>query len=163
MTDDFMAVLRHRGRVAERRRAINATSSVYFILCDAPPRYIKIGVAEKVEQRLHDLRAANPYPLKLLATMSGGVPAERKLHKRFAHCRHNREWFLPTPELLAFIDALPKPPPFVKPERVTVCENCVPRCLDCDVPYYPGEGPFQRRHRDILSARMAQPVHGRFA
>jgi hypothetical protein len=49
---------------------------------------------------------ANPYPLKVLATMEGGKQIESSLHDRFADAFHRGEWFRKTPELLAFIDQI---------------------------------------------------------
>jgi len=41
--------------------------------------------------------------LKLLVLMPGTLADERALHQRFSAARIDREWFLPTPDLLAFI------------------------------------------------------------
>jgi hypothetical protein len=78
---------------------------VYFIECGD---FIKIGFASSVKQRLSDLSIATPYPLVILATVSGDMSTEKRLHQRFCVARHKGEWFRKTPQLLCFIDALNK-------------------------------------------------------
>lgn len=62
---------------------------------------IKIGSSTNVAQRMVALDAS------LLASMPGGVAAERRLHRRFADARIAGEWFRPTPELMSFIAEVP--------------------------------------------------------
>jgi Meiotically up-regulated gene 113 len=76
---------------------------VYFIECGD---YIKVGYTGSVRARLTNLAMANPYPLKVLATMEGSKQTESSLHDRFADAFHRGEWFRKTPELLAFIDQI---------------------------------------------------------
>jgi hypothetical protein len=59
-----------------------------------------------VKARLINLATANPYPLKVLATVEGGKNIERSFHDRFADSFHRGEWFRKTPELIAFIDQI---------------------------------------------------------
>jgi hypothetical protein len=77
-------------------------SFVYFIECGG---YIKIGYTS-LKARLSSLATANPYPLKVLATVEGDQQTEELLHNRFADAFHRGEWFRKTPELLAFIDEI---------------------------------------------------------
>lgn len=78
-------------------------SSVYFA---AAGDRIKIGWSRKVASRIAQLQTGNPEPVRLLATMPGGVSKERELHRRFAHARLAGEWFTATPDLEEFVSAL---------------------------------------------------------
>ena len=78
-------------------------SFVYFIGCGD---YIKIGYAASIKMRLSSISTSNPYPLKVLAAVAGGIEVERGLHNRFADSLHRGEWFRKTPELMAFIAQL---------------------------------------------------------
>ena len=79
---------------------------VYFVQCGGSEGRIKIGKAGDVAVRLAELATASPATLNLLATMGGGRKAEREMHERFRHLRRHREWFDPSPDLLAFIAAI---------------------------------------------------------
>ena len=83
--------------------------TVYFIRADCPVGYIKIGIANNPKGRLAGMQVHCPYLLRLLATSTGGRKVEKELHRRFHDAHVRGEWFRPTPELLAFIEALPKP------------------------------------------------------
>jgi hypothetical protein len=48
----------------------------------------------------------NPHPLVILATVSGDMSIEKRLHQRFGMARHKGEWFRKSPLLLAFIGEL---------------------------------------------------------
>lgn len=80
-----------------------ASTWVYFVQ-DSHSGAIKIGKADRPEQRIKELQTGTPYPL----TMLGVVPADRNteadLQKRFTDARIRGEWFLPEPDLLAFIN-----------------------------------------------------------
>lgn len=57
---------------------------------------IKIGTSEDPRRRARELG------IVLLRVAPGGVEDERRLHRRFARFRVDREWFLPAPEVLAY-------------------------------------------------------------
>ena len=78
--------------------------AVYFIR--AATGEIKIGHAKDPLKRLNDLQTGQPAPLRLLATMPGGVEVERELHDRFAEFHLQGEWFFATERLLGFIEGL---------------------------------------------------------
>lgn len=88
---------------------------VYFVRSGD---YIKIGVSSNVIIRVaQSIYAWNPHQ----ATPLGWIPEpemalqprlEREIHDKFAHCRHRSEWFVATPELLAFIEHNAEPWPF---------------------------------------------------
>jgi hypothetical protein len=46
--------------------------------------------------------------LECLTTIPGGQKEEKELHLRFEHLSSHGEWFFPSPELLDYINSLPK-------------------------------------------------------
>jgi hypothetical protein len=99
-------------------------SNIYFIRSgnDGP---IKIGRARDVARRVRTLQTASAAPLVLLGVIPGDGKVERRLHRRFAANRIRGEWFRATPELLAHIDALTRPPAAepLTPERARELRN----------------------------------------
>ena len=75
---------------------------VYFI--KSLTGHIKIGRAADVARRLVDIQTANPLPVELLVEIPGDIIEERLLHTMFDHCHFRGEWYLPSRELLDFID-----------------------------------------------------------
>lgn len=77
--------------------------AVYFIQAtDGGP--IKIGATSHLKERLAALsRRAAGQRLRILATLKGHIPEEKKVHRRFAHLRGWGEWFEPGEDLLQFI------------------------------------------------------------
>jgi excisionase family DNA binding protein len=75
---------------------------VYMIRCCD---FVKIGKAERVEERFACLQAMNPYELELLHVLKAdnGHRLESRLHKRFAAHRHKGEWFRFEGELAKWI------------------------------------------------------------
>ena len=67
---------------------------------------IKIGFAKDDEARIRQLHPVAGSELELLAKVEGGQSKEASLHKKFAHLRHHREWFLPGDDLLEFISSV---------------------------------------------------------
>lgn len=99
-------------------------SVVYFIQSvNGGP--IKIGHASNLLARLKHIQVSNPEQLCIVAVCAGGRALERELHAKFSDSHIRGEWFHPTPDILAEIDAhrlttpdpLPRrPKPPVKPE-----------------------------------------------
>ena len=77
---------------------------IYFLQAEAIGR-IKIGYCRRgnLKKRLQALRGACPVPLHLLATISGSLRTEQRLHERFSEDRRHGEWFRPSHALLRFI------------------------------------------------------------
>lgn len=92
--------LSHRDR---RTSARGEDKRVYFI---GDGDRVKIGIAANPQQRLMALQTASGRKLELKATCGGGRSEEQRLHAQFAADRLTGEWFLYSPELLAFIDTL---------------------------------------------------------
>jgi hypothetical protein len=79
---------------------------VYFIqMSDGAANPVKIGVAQDVQRRLESLLTASPYDLKVLGTVQSDRPhmLETMIHGHCQHLHITREWFRPTPELLAYV------------------------------------------------------------
>lgn len=77
---------------------------IYFIRPTGAVGPIKIGCTRFPDYRLDDLCRWSPVPLELITFGVGNFLLERHLHDRFDHCRSHKEWFDPTPELLAAIE-----------------------------------------------------------
>lgn len=78
---------------------------VYFIKPIGSAGPIKIGFSGNVEQRLTAL-SRKSMPLEIIATFPGGHFVERQFHTLFRQSHISREWFFPTVELLAAIEAI---------------------------------------------------------
>lgn len=68
-------------------------SSVYFVLCESVPAFIKIGHTRDAESRFQSLGYWNPFPLRLLCAVPGGKEEELDLHYMFDSARERGEWF----------------------------------------------------------------------
>jgi len=75
---------------------------VYFLQCPASKR-IKIGFSTTPWQRFETLSTAAPVPLIWLGFVPGERSDERRIHDRFSEYRANREWFLPSEEILEWL------------------------------------------------------------
>ena len=78
---------------------------VYF-LHDPKSGAIKIGVSEKVGQRVSSLKCGTPNDISLLGTVVGTPMLERLLHRFLAHFQIQGEWFKATPTIIDFVKAL---------------------------------------------------------
>lgn len=83
---------------------------VYFIQQVNGEKLIKIGYTNSpIEDRLRQLEAGYPHKLKVLNTIKGSYSKENSLHHKFGKYRIiNTEWFLPSKELLKFINEVEK-------------------------------------------------------
>lgn len=79
-------------------------AGIYFVQqgADGP---IKIGKANNVRDRMRGLQTSNPYPLRLLGVVDGGMSEEADLHRRFADARMQGEWFRPDASILQYLRA----------------------------------------------------------
>lgn len=76
---------------------------VYFIECgDGGP--IKIGLAADPEKRMAELQPANPFRLRIIGRMHGGVDLEQSLHALFWSSHIRGEWFERMDRILRYID-----------------------------------------------------------
>lgn len=65
---------------------------------------IKIGTSRNIKGRLRTHQSSNPTALRVLATIKGGRETESDIHRMFAKYQVKREWFEPSPEILAYIN-----------------------------------------------------------
>ena len=98
------------GRAAGRRDPIwdEHVEQVYFMRYGTSNR-VKIGFTKRMNQRKNGLESGTPENLHLLATVTGGRPQEKRLHKRFAAYRIKGEWYKLEGKLAEYVAALPKP------------------------------------------------------
>lgn len=75
---------------------------VYFIYCAGR---IKIGITVSLHKRLETIRSHSPLPAVAVLVVSGGLPAERGFHRRFAAEREHREWFTLSQQMRQFFRA----------------------------------------------------------
>ncbi len=68
---------------------------------------VKIGFAEKPQERFHTIQSHSPVTLNLERVMVGSREDEAGLHSRFAAHRTRGEWFSLTPEIEALMAGLP--------------------------------------------------------
>jgi hypothetical protein len=69
-------------------------SRVYLLRCSSKKEvYYKIGISKNAKERVKAIQAANPFPIKVIATKKGGEQEERKLHKKYKKYHHKLEWF----------------------------------------------------------------------
>lgn len=94
----------------ERESARQATSVVYFMERDG---FVKIGHSATLATRQQAISKGSTLiegmtvgPVRLLATIPGGVKKERFMHEKFAAKRVGGEWFLLDDELWDFITKL---------------------------------------------------------
>ena len=79
-----------RESIKERKQTM--VGFVYFI---TDGRYVKIGVSNNPEQRLHTLQTANASKLSLLKVVPSDNPysLEAALHEHYADKHVNQEWY----------------------------------------------------------------------
>lgn len=69
---------------------------LYIISCEVNSKKLyKIGVAKNLEERLKNLKTANPFNLKLEYSdfIEEAYKIEKLLHKFFSHKKIEGEWF----------------------------------------------------------------------
>jgi len=80
---------------------------IYFITAREVGR-VKIGCADKPQERFSMIQSSSPVELALERVMAGDYWEEQGLHRQFAHLHVRGEWFALTPELEAFMAGLEK-------------------------------------------------------
>ncbi len=83
--------------------------TVYFIQVGRADSEIKIGVTSNFFVRMAQLRNKHRHTVWILAVIDGDWRTEGEMHQKFEHLCTGGEWFVPGPELVAFIKALPCP------------------------------------------------------
>lgn len=80
---------------------------IYFITARSLG-LVKIGYADKAQERFHTIQSHSPVALILERVREGGPKEECALHTLFADVRERGEWFRITPELDAYMAGLPE-------------------------------------------------------
>jgi hypothetical protein len=78
---------------------------VYFVWDGSA---IKIGISNDPKRRVAYMQVGHPSRLQLLKMTRGTKDTEDELKHQFRHLNISGEWFRPAPELLDFIEAIPK-------------------------------------------------------
>ena len=80
----------------------------YVYLVKSGDGYYKIGRSKNVKVRMRDFGLQLPFPFEVIHTIPAKdmYRSEDNLHKRFAHCRLNGEWFSLTKEDVAAISSI---------------------------------------------------------
>lgn len=74
--------------------------NIYFLRAEETG-LVKIGKANDVAQRAHDLQAGSALKLTVIRTIPGDLKTERWLHNHFKALRRHREWFEFSEEMMA--------------------------------------------------------------
>lgn len=90
----------------ERDGLFSEKACVYFI---GGCGLIKIGITCDVDARWRQICNLCPMELEHLGFVQGTKHLERELHKRFKESRRHGEWFVETPELIAYIESAVHP------------------------------------------------------
>ncbi len=93
---------------------------LYFIESQCQEKFIKIGIASNIFERLSKLQVSSPYELKLLKLVKDAAHLEREIHREFSSSRVRGEWFRRSPELLELIESFPSlpEPPKIDPREM---------------------------------------------
>jgi hypothetical protein len=81
---------------------------VYFVEGNFPQPLIKIGHSRKLKDRLIQVQGSVPVQLKLIGVINAPAGSEFVLHEIFKTDRFHCEWFRPSGDLTAAIQAFPK-------------------------------------------------------
>jgi hypothetical protein len=97
---------------------------VYIMECCG---FYKIGVARDVAVRQGNLQAANPFPIRLVASFESSAPLrdEKRLHAELIEYAVGREWFRGSP---AFEDALVNAVSLVCSSTILLTTRQEPKC-----------------------------------
>jgi len=105
--------------------AFNRVAVVYFATREDGA--IKIGFSSDVPRRLYEVATKHHIRTpRLLATVSGNKRLENAIHREFVAHHLGREWYTPTPELLALVGRAHRGEPIgilPDPERLPICDR----------------------------------------
>lgn len=81
---------------------------IYFVSAKVPDFPVKIGLSAhgKLSARLTALQIGLPYQLELLVVCLGDAATESEMHERFGQSHLRGEWFIRSPDLMAYIAEL---------------------------------------------------------
>lgn len=112
-----LAIMRGVAQRAKPARPAPPNRAGYIYLVEGENSY-KIGKSKQLPARLKAFGLQLPFTTTLIHSIptSDMVWAETSLHRTFAHCRKNGEWFDLTPDEVAWVCAIPS----LEPEGVRV-------------------------------------------
>ena len=121
----MLGAIRHEGRVAaEAARPPRHVDVVYYVRVG---EHIKIGTTTDLPSRLKSFG-----PSEFLACEPGSTTVERRRHRQFAaDLAAGREWFHPSPALIAWVEAVKDEHP--QPKRRSASR---PRGVDLSAPRF---------------------------
>jgi hypothetical protein len=96
-------ILEERGLPVDRR-AVPSSAGVYAIACG---KFVKVGSAGNVRERMRKLQTANPLPLRFLRLLSTDTSDEASWLERLRPFRVRGEWFTLCDGLLAALEGAP--------------------------------------------------------
>ncbi len=97
---------------------IDKTSFVYFVLLPQA-NAVKIGYTQDLRSRISCLQVGNPFQLKILGWMFGGIRQEKTVHDFFSRYHTGRgEWFYFEGDLYDYIlDVIRTQPEYIDPKK----------------------------------------------
>ncbi len=96
-----IGVFSNRSRGAERKKSVRHPRTLYFI---SDGNYIKIGIANNVEERIKQLQTGNPNKLFIVSQFENRGQLEKAIHKKFSHLHVGGEWFQYTNEIKEYLN-----------------------------------------------------------
>jgi len=109
---------RHLNRKRSRWRR-----TIYFVTCDVADFPVKIGISADVDERLRDLNTALPFPVVVLATISGTSLDEIAIQQRFSDLNIRGEWFQRADRLMSFIESTGSRSPMALKPHPFACQS----------------------------------------
>lgn len=86
----------------KKKNKLGRSRWVYFIKCGD---FYKVGIADNVKSRIHNLQCATPYPIELVKAWQcmDAASQERTIHNLLGRFHERGEWFkLPIDVVLSF-------------------------------------------------------------
>ncbi|MFX4086919.1 GIY-YIG nuclease family protein [Sphingobium yanoikuyae] len=99
------AEARERQSIAEMD-AMPARFGLCYFIGNLEQGLVKIGYSKNVPGRRNRLSGSIPFPIRVLATATGGMDREAHYHHKFKGADIGGEWFTITPAILAEIARL---------------------------------------------------------
>jgi hypothetical protein len=81
-------------------------SQVYFLRPIGMVGPVKIGSSRVPHERMMTCSNWSPFPLGLVAAVTGGVDLEQRFHALLRDHHSHGEWFFPTKEVMAVVEAV---------------------------------------------------------
>ncbi len=63
---------------------------IYFIQCE---QFVKVGFTSNMKNRYRNYITENPFPIRIIGTLKGGLAKEKEIHEQLRPWHHRAEWF----------------------------------------------------------------------